>query len=160
MMNNEFEKARSYAYRLLSYRQRSGKEIESRLRQKGFEPEVTGQVIEQLAEYGYINDREFACNWVEQRLGKRGVKRLKQELFEKGVSGEIVGEALAGLDSDAEYKAAIKLAKKVLQRGDGEFSYPRLAGALNRRGFSSEVVRQVCQIARDGLIDVVWLDNL
>ncbi|MDD4170188.1 MAG: regulatory protein RecX [Desulfotomaculaceae bacterium] len=151
-MDNEFEKARSYAYRLLALRQRTKKELGLRLRQKGFAPELTGQVLDLLAEYGYIDDRVFASNWVEQRLGKRGLKGLKQELLGKGISSEIINEALAKLGTDAEYNAALKLAKKVLLRGDKVFSNSRLAGALSRRGYSNEVISQVCRAARDGLI--------
>lgn len=153
-MNTEFEKARSYAYRLLAFRQRTRKELGLRLRQKGFDPELTGQVLDVLAAYGYIDDRVFACNWVEQRLGKRGLKGLKQELLEKGVSSDIINETLAELGHDAEYNAALKLTQKILLRGDRAFSYSRLAGALSRRGYSSEVISQVCRAARDGLIDL------
>ncbi|MDD3654187.1 MAG: regulatory protein RecX [Desulfotomaculaceae bacterium] len=157
-MDTEFEKARSYAYRLLAFRQRTRKELGLRLRQKGFAPELTGQVLDLLAEYGYIDDRVFACNWVEQRLGKRGLKGLKHELLERGISAKTISEVLAELGSDAEYNAALELAKKTLQRGDRVFSCTRLAGALSRRGYSSEVINQVCRAARDGLINV-QLDN-
>jgi len=149
-VKTEFEKAKSFAYRLLAFRWHTRKELASRLVQKGFTPEVSGRVLDMLEKYGYINDRLFACRWVEHRLAKRGFRGLKKELLEKGVSGVIVDEVLDELGCDAEYDAALELAKRKLAGDDEVYPYPRLAGTLKRRGFSSEVIRKVCRAMRDG----------
>ncbi|OPY58206.1 MAG: Regulatory protein RecX [Pelotomaculum sp. PtaU1.Bin035] len=152
-MKTEFEKAWLFACRVLTFRRRTRHELEKRLGQKGFSAGVAGHVLDMLAEYGYIDDNIFACRWVEQRLGKKGIRGLKRELMEKGIRGEIVNEALGGLECDAEYGAALELIKKKLARRDEAYSLSRLAGLLNRRGFSSEVIGRVCRTMRDGWED-------
>jgi len=154
-MKNEFEKARSFALRALVYRRRTRHELELRLEQKGFTPEVSRLVLDMLMEYGYIDDIGFARWWVDQRLGKRGFKGLKRELRGKGICSGIIDKVLNELGCDAEYHAAMKLVKKELLRNRGACDPPRLASALNRRGFSCEVINKVCYSIRDGKRD--WI---
>jgi len=153
-VKTDFNKAITFACRVLAFRLHTRRELALRLAQKGFPPEVSGRVLDMLEEYGYINDRLFACRWVEQRLGKRGFRGLKRELLEKGVGGDIIDEVLDGLDCDAEYNAALKLAKKKLAEGGEAYPYQRLAGVLRRRGFSGEVIGKVCRAVSESKPDV------
>lgn len=148
-MKTEHERARSFAYRLLALRRRTRRELEMRLEQKGFSKEVTRSVLGSLEKYGYINDKAFARLWVEQKLAKRGLPGLRRELMEKGVDIEIINEILAELDPEAEYSAALELAKKKSALDGGVCPFPRLAGFLQRRGFSYEVIARVCRILGD-----------
>lgn len=148
-MKTELEHARNLAYRLISYRRRTKYELEQRLEQKGFSKEISGQVLALLVNYGYINDKDYASNWVAQRLAKRGFRVIKQELLEKGVEVVIIDETLNEIGQEAEYAAAMKLAVKKAESGGGNCSFIRLAGFLERRGFSYDVIGQVCRNISD-----------
>src|SRR5438477_7684893 len=82
------------ALRFLSYRPRSAREVEMRLRKKGNTPEQISAVIEKLRQRGYVDDRDFARFWVSNRMSfsPRGPRLLRSELRQKGVSQEIVDE--------------------------------------------------------------------
>jgi len=144
-VETELERAKTAAYRLLSCRRRTKHEIEQRLEQKGFSRDITVQVLTVLADYGYINDREFACFWIEQRLAKKGFRLIKQELLVKGVEAEIIGECLAAAGEEAEYTAAMQQALKKVESSSGNYSFTRLAGFLERRGFSYDTIGRVCR---------------
>lgn len=92
-LNSIYERALNF----LSYRPRSAREVEMRLRQKGFSPEQIATVMEKLTKAGYVDDREFARFWVSNRatFSPRGPRLLKSELRQKGVASNIVDEVLA-----------------------------------------------------------------
>lgn len=144
-MKTELDKARSFAFRALSFRRRTRHELELRLEQKGFSTEVSRRVLDLMVNYGYIDDKSFARLWVEQRLAKRGLPGLKRELLDKGVEPGIINGILAEFDPEAEYGAAMELAKKKAGLCGDACSFPRLAGFLQRRGFSCEVIGRVCR---------------
>ena len=148
-MKTEFERARNLAYRLISYRRRTRYELEQRLEQKGFSKEITCQVLTLLVNYGYINDKDYASSWVAQRLAKRGFRVIKRELLEKGIEVVIIDETLNEIGQAAEYAAAMKLAVKKAESSGGICSFIRLAGFLERRGFSYDVIGQVCRNISD-----------
>ncbi len=92
-MNDIFEKALNF----LSYRPRSEREVEQRLRKKSYTPEQIEAVMLRLRKRGYVDDREFARFWVTNRMSfsPRGPRLLRSELRQKGVSQDIVDEILA-----------------------------------------------------------------
>lgn len=92
-LNSVYEKALNF----LSYRPRSAREVEMRLRQKGFSPDQIGNVMERLVRAGYVDDMEFARFWVTNRMAfsPRGSRLLKSELRQKGVAADIVDEIIA-----------------------------------------------------------------
>lgn len=148
-MSEEFAKARSYALRLLVYRPRSKYELALRLERKGYADEVSRHVLDVLGGYGYVNDLGFARWWVEQRLGKRGFRGLRRELRDKGIHGEIIEQVLADLGGDAEYQAARRLVQKELNKRSGVAQFSRLAGMLQRRGFTGEIINKIRHSMRD-----------
>ena len=92
-MNEIFERALNF----LSYRPRSEREVEQRLRKKSYTPEQIETVMSQLRKLGYVDDREFARFWVTNRMSfsPRGPRLLRSELRQKGVAQDVVDEILA-----------------------------------------------------------------
>ncbi|WP_408955921.1 RecX family transcriptional regulator [Natroniella sp. ANB-PHB2] len=140
--------AKQAAFNLLSYRQRSRQELQNRLAHKGFEFGVIEQVIEVLKRLDYLDDREFANNWIKDRKRKKfGPWRIKRQLQEKGVAINIIEEELSKeYDFELECKLAFELAKKKSDRYRGlDFREQRykLGQVLKRKGFSFETVNIV-----------------
>ena len=140
-------RAKEDAFRLLSFRGRSEKEIEDRLRRKGYEEDLIAQVIASLRGNGYVDDVQFAQNWVAARGRTRGRRALAHELRQKGITGELAAETLQETRDDAVELAAARAAaiKKVGERpaDHSREAQARLAAFLQRRGFGWDVVRPV-----------------
>ncbi|HEX3302271.1 MAG TPA: regulatory protein RecX [Thermomicrobiales bacterium] len=139
--------AKQVATRQLSYRPRSISELRQTLGQRGFGPQIIDQVIERFSELGYLDDADFARRWIQTReqLAPRGTRLLKQELRQKGIDTDLADEALADADLD-ELDAATRIAERRLPKMTGldrDTQRRRLAGYLERRGFSHDVVRQI-----------------
>jgi regulatory protein len=142
-------KAKNAAYRLLTYRPRSRAELAQKLQDRQFPAAVIEAVLDDLVRFGYVNDRQFAEQFASSRIRLRGFgrRRIEVELRNKGIDRQIINEALAGvLDIDAEIDTAKKAAARKLntmKAADREAKYRRLAGFLERRGFSYDVIRIV-----------------
>ncbi len=145
----ELARARDAAYRYLARRPRSRAEMEARLHEKGFDKAVVSETLTGLVSLGYVDDEKFALQWAENRIRLRnfGRRRIERELREKGIDGEVVRSALAGLlGPDEERETAEKAAGKKMQAMrslDAETRRRRLAGYLERKGFSYEVIREI-----------------
>ena len=149
--SDTFGKARDCAYRLLSYRPRSQREIIDRLARRGFDRETIDAVVNYLKQLNYINDSQFARAWVENRILTKpmGLFLLKQELRNKGISNEIVDEVIDGVNRDYdEYRIAKNLFLSRWPRYshlDRTTSRRRIYAYLKRRGFSSEIIFKIMQ---------------
>ncbi|WP_159884261.1 RecX family transcriptional regulator [Paenibacillus puerhi] len=146
----EEERHRAYlsAIRLLSSRLRSEYEIRERLKQKEFEPEVIGHVTTRLRTEGYLDDALFAEMLTKQRSEsqKKGRHWIKQELQQKGIPKEHISAALEQVNEDDETEAAYQLASKRYRKSweeDPLKARRKLAGFLQRRGYSGSVVSRV-----------------
>ena len=139
--------ARSYTYKLLSYRSRSRKEMLERLRTKGFETEDIEAVMEFLEKSGLINDAELASELLSysarsKPLGKNGIRML---LFKRGIDKPLIDETLSSHTCEMEEEAAMKFAERrsrVLNNYPEKVARIRLWAMLQRRGFSADVIRK------------------
>ena len=127
------------ALHYLSYRPRSESEVESSLKEKGFDEGVIAYVLERLKQDRYLGDEQFAQLWVENRSSFRPRSRrmLRYELRQKGVSEENISNALDGAEEESSlaYQAAARYASR-LKDEEWDTFRKRLAAFLARRGFS------------------------
>lgn len=150
----ELSQAKNAAYRYLSYRPRSRAEVEQKLVEKSFSRKIIHTVLADLDRLGYVNDREFARQWARSRVRVRGFgrRRIEQELRSKGVSSDVISEALEVVFEDsseadiARQEAERKL--KSLIRFEPEVRRRRLAGFLERKGFSSDIISTILRTIR------------
>lgn len=78
-----YEKTLQRAFRLLSYKARTVAEMRQRLLEKEWsDGETVEQVINRLLELNYLNDDEYAANFVNNRLAVKplGPTRLRRDL--------------------------------------------------------------------------------
>lgn len=143
-------KCKEDALSLLSYRPRAAAELKTRLRRKEHDPEVIDDCLADLDRSGLIDDAAFADMAARDRLRSRpmGSRLLEQELRAKGVGAEVASDSAARAaaslgESEVELarRAALKFRRK---KGEEERSTQRRFFAfLGRRGFPSDVIRQV-----------------
>lgn len=142
-----YSKAKNACYRLLSYRSRSSGEIKDYLVRKKYEPDTIDRVINYLTSKAFLNDEEFAKQWIENRISnkKASIRQIKLELRQKKVDSEIVNKIFENEDVDEvelikqliekkrtqpKYKDDLKLMQFLARRG---FSYDKILTALGRR---------------------------
>lgn len=123
------------ALRALRHRDLSVRELDERLRAKGFEERERGDALATLERTGLVDDARFAearARSLAARGGGDGA--IRHALRLAGVAGELVEDALQALPPEAERAAVI-----VTRRGAG----PKTARYLRGKGFSEDVVASV-----------------
>lgn len=147
--NKELKRAKNTAYRYLTVRPRSRKEVEQKLADRGFPSVCIASVIEHLLRLGYLDDERFARDWAAGRVRTRGYgrRRIEQELRDRGIGAGTIRETVGELFQDvSEQDVARREAEKKLRsmsRLAPEVRRRRLAGFLERRGFTSEIIYSV-----------------
>ena len=146
--DDSIEEAYQRGLRLLSFRARSEYEMRSRLMGYVSDEGVVEQVIARLIEKGYLNDRQFAEDWVENRttFRPRGRKLLRIELQQKKLNEEQIESALNDLPDEVEIarQAARKYSVKLKGLDEQTFK-KKLYGFLARRGFHYEDFKAIME---------------
>jgi len=135
------------AYRLLAVRSRSETELRDALLRKGFGKDVIDATIAECKEQRFIDDANFARQFIQSRLRNRpkGRERLTLELRQKGVDMATIAAMLDEL-LPAEHQAELadQLAEKLRKRLANLPSLKarqRLSDFLRRRGFDWEMIQ-------------------
>jgi len=136
-----FQKALQY----ISHRPRSIEETRRRLSKKGFSDEVVETTLEKLLDKNYLDDLDFARQWIENRneFRPRSDRLLAHELRLKGVADKDITQALEKFGGDQDelaYFAGINKAKKCRQETKFDFQ-KKVGGFLSRRGFHYGIVK-------------------
>lgn len=140
---------------LISKSVKTKKQLMESLAKKGFNKEVQAYVADKLEGYGYINDLQFAINFVESAKKTNGKLVIKQKLFQKGVSAENIEKALEGLQQEDE---ACKLAFKFMKNKEkSQEAKQKLYRYLLSKGFDySEISSAVSKIFKGDDDDWNW----
>ncbi len=146
--DEELRRAWESALRLLTYRERSRKELRDKLAGKKYSPEAVDATIAKLEHLDLIDDEKFARLWVNSRVNfkPRAAWLIGRELREKGIDPETAGRVLDEMiPPERERAAARELAGRRVrhyQTEPPETARRKLFSYLARRGFSSETIRE------------------
>jgi SOS response regulatory protein OraA/RecX len=103
---------------------------------------VPPQVIEQLLQKKFLNDRRFAENYVAKRKN-RGAQQVREELAARGVSTELVDEIVSRTDWPSLKEAlAAKMNDWSLRAPLQPRDAGRLFRALLRLGYDEDAIRE------------------
>lgn len=121
--------------------------LRRKLQMKRFSAEEAQQVVDRLISEGYLNDQRYAERFVAaaQQSGRYVGYRLRQELRRRGVPPDLIDQVLQDAWDDGD---DVTRARELLERRYAGFNPQmaddrqrrRIAGFLQRRGFSSSVV--------------------
>jgi len=127
------------AVQLLAARPHFRRELEAKLRQRGFPSEEIEEALARLTEQGYLDDRAAARSLVESRAAKgEGRTRLRAELAKRGAPQEAIEEALSEITDEDDLPRAREAAEAWRRRGGTD---PRaLARHLDRKGFTRRAI--------------------
>jgi regulatory protein len=133
---------RQRALDLLARREHSRLELARKLRQKGCEDAEIRQIVEDLAQEGWLSDARFAESYLRVRLEKGyGPSRIQGELRDRGVAVELIAELMdtCGVDWVAQAEKARR--KRFGPVPPGSFrTHAQQARFLQQRGFSLEQI--------------------
>lgn len=143
--DDSYEVAFQKALQFINHRPRSVKETRKRLSEKGFKDEVIEATLKKLKDKDYLDDFDFARQWIENRnaFRPRSNRLLAYELHLKGVADQEITQALdqfGGEQNELAYQAGLIKAKKC--RHETKLDFLKKVGSfLSRRGFHYGIVK-------------------
>ena len=107
----DLEAAKQKAFRLLSLRPHSEKELEKKLREKGFPAVVIKETLEKLHDLKYLNDASFANQWARNLAVNKlwGNKKIIASLREKGLTAELMALSIEKAREELPEEAALEI---------------------------------------------------
>ena len=138
------------ALHLLNVMGRSEEQLRQKLRLGNYPEDIIDMVIDYVKAFGYINDLEYAQNFIESRKDKKSRKEIYALLCQKGLKGEDIDVAFQECYEENDAKEAIctLLRKKSYDPESAEWEETqKILGFLMRKGFRYEDIRQVIQVS-------------
>lgn len=155
MDKEAYEEAKAYAFRLLSVRARTQREMEQRLARRGYPARVVRRVLGTLLDLGYLDDVAFARAWLDSKAaeGLPGRRLALAGLRRAGVPPQVAEEVVGRYYEDvAEADLALEAARRRAGRLVGlprDVARRRLAAYLARRGFEREAVADALRVLEE-----------
>ena len=130
---------------LLSYRSRSEKELQERLKKKGFSEQHIATALKHLKQAGHLDDHALALDLKRQAFNNKllGHNRARIFLLERGVPEDVVNETLT-YDEETEAQKILKLMdKKLKTMGDcpDDKKKKKLWDFFVRKGYTYNTIR-------------------
>jgi regulatory protein len=141
---DDADEAEEAALRILGGAAQSAQALRAKLRRRGFSAKASARAVQRCRERGYIDDGALAESLAArlQRTG-HGRARVAAELRARGIDADAAAALLDGLaagDDERALEVGRRLLARELQRDDTDGARRRIAGALQRRGFSAGVI--------------------
>lgn len=143
----EYQKAKERAYRLLSGRDHGAEELQRKLVNKGFPPQISAGVVEDLQKKGLLNDLEYARKFAHDKHHLRhwGARKIETALYNKGVPESVVKKTIRNLHENIDpvdvcLEIALKRRKHFLREGDLNKRKQKIFRYLAGKGYTPDTI--------------------
>lgn len=142
------KRAKKRAMNLLKERSYTKKQLTDKLREGGYGETHIQEAISYVESYGYVDDRQYAMDFITYRADKLSKKQIEQKLLQKGIDHKIIAEAFEsffeeGNEIEEDRQIEVFLHKKQYHLLEDEKQKQKIIGALLRKGFELESIKRV-----------------
>ncbi len=145
--DGEGKKAAQKAMNLLLHKDRTKWELQDRLYRAGFSEQASREALQYVEQFGYIDDRRYAENYVMFQKEKKSRKEIAYQLTGRGIEKELVLQVLEQDGYDGEEAAIKNLAEKKLKgRKITSLEYEeqqKIIAYIARRGYDFGMIKNV-----------------
>lgn len=151
----EYRRAYNKGLNILSYAPKTRRALIERLMRDEIPREQAEQAADQLEEYGFLNDAEYAALYAGELLRNKqlSARGAVAKLIAKGVDRELAQEAVASLSFDEEAGIEELLRGKLSYFNRSPRDWNRAVVALARRGYGYSDIRRVMERLKQELDD-------
>lgn len=144
------KRAKLRALHLLNDMGRTESQLRTKLKQGGYPEDIVEEAMDYVKSFGYINDLNYAVNFIDSRKDKKSKKELQMQLMNKGVSQEIIGQAFEETYEKEDSREAIRkllVKRRYNPETATDAERQKMMAYLVRKGFSYDDVRQIIQVS-------------
>lgn len=143
------KRAKLRAMNLLKSRAYTAFQLREKLEAGGYPKKIIEEAIDYVASFGYVNDSQYAMDFIEYNKEKKSKNRIFMDLYKKGISKELIEEAW----KDAVGEDRQELEKEQIIHWIKKKNFPletaslrekqKMMAFLYRKGFTNELIRSV-----------------
>ena len=148
-VRSDYVRAQEAALRLIARAEQNIFGLSRKLKKRGYEAACIQAVISGLCEAGLLDDRRYACLWLESRMGRSSSPwRLQTALRNRGIDQSDTEYAMQKvLDEDAEFQLLQRYIQKLKRKGkikntEDPASLQSIKYLLKSEGFSSSGIQR------------------
>lgn len=138
------------ALKIIERTLKTEKEVEIKLRQKGFEENLIDKAINFLKKYDFVNDNKYIKCYVKEKIKKDGKNKIKYNLMKKGIREDLIEKELneVNIDKQQYYNTLMELARKkyeILSKKEADKLKvkKKICDYLLRKGYLWEEIKPV-----------------
>ena len=140
------KRATMRAMNLLKSRPYTEYQLRQKLSMGGYPQDAQEKAISYVKSYHYIDDRQYAMDYIEYHQESKTKQKLLQSLMSKGLSKELILECFDEIVGDRKKELEEEQILKILRKKNydpEQWTFEekqRLMASLYRKGFSSELI--------------------
>lgn len=142
----EYDKEKSKVLRYVLYKKRSKQEIKNKF-YNSIEDEMLNEIIEELEENGYINDRNYIQKTINEfvALNNLSLKEVRYKLASKGISNDLIEDYINEHAEEME-EYEIKSAKMIIIKKQSTMEEESIIQFLMKKGYKTKNIRQAIEL--------------
>lgn len=138
------KRSRERALHLLERKNYTQKEIREKLKKSLYPEDIIDDTLEFLNKYQYLDDLQFALDYIDYHSRKKGISVIKQNLFLKGIDRDTIEQAFSERTIDVDQAIRLSARRKLEDYAQQSAEQQRkICQMLLRRGFSYEDIQRV-----------------
>ncbi len=143
------KRAKLRAMHLLKQRAYTGRQLSDKLSNAGYPKEIVETAISYVASFGYLDDRQYATDFIAYNKENKSRTQIFNALIKKGINSQIIEEIWQEMmedeERDLEKEQILTLMKKKnFNPAEANFAEKQKFSAfLYRRGFQIDSIRSV-----------------
>jgi regulatory protein len=141
------------AYNFACYKQRTRKQVITKLKEKNFESSEISIAIDFLDEFKLLNDEKYAQLFAKEYINRKkcGEKKVYMELLKRGIEKQLAEKTINDIfPQDDKFDLALTNAKKkinMIKSKPLEKQKQLLISHLQRNGFDWDIIKKVLSSA-------------
>ena len=145
------KRAKLRAMNLLKSRAYTRKQLYDKLKNSGYPQEVIEEALSYVISFGYVDDRQYACDFIEYNKNRKSRTGILNALLQKGIHRAVIEEAweeMAAGDGDLEREQVLAwIRKKNFDPGSATYEEKqKFCAFLYRKGFQIDTIRSVLSL--------------
>ncbi|MCM1273014.1 MAG: recombination regulator RecX [Clostridium sp.] len=125
----------------LTFKNRTRKELEDKLTDKGYCTADIEEAINKLELYGYIDDENYVLSYIRDNMKRKGSKLIAMELARKGIDKETFYQQAERLGID-EFGAIEAVLRKRYRDISDDATRRKAYSYFMRKGYKSEDINR------------------
>ncbi len=145
------KRAKLRAMNLLQKKSYTEKQLRDKLSEGLYPEEIIDEAISYVKSYRYLNDYQYALDYIEYNAENKSLRRIEQDLYRKGIDKATWNMAKNTWESDGgsqdeQKMLAQLLEKKHYSRNCDDKEKQRIYAFLLRKGYSSASVLKAMRL--------------